>query len=216
MRALRGISRKLLQLSLLTHFSPRSYVYNLQFMFKQYAVYSVLAYFIMSSNSKKASGILGFDAIKYLIRVDFIEPGREFFATGKWQTKEELSNREKAEIKRRNSEASRLSTATGSTRQSGFGSIFSSGGLAAAGSPTSSASTARTNNYSNDSGATDVTDNTGVKSIKCVPYHLPEPRTILSADPPFHSLRFARTQVGQLEGHPGARGTDSAGGPADP
>ena len=74
-----------------------TYVGDLKHMGTQYLVYSLLAFFIMSSKAKNASGLMGIDALRYLCRVDVWEPFLNLLKTGRWDYPEELTPREKEE-----------------------------------------------------------------------------------------------------------------------
>lgn len=88
---------------------------NLNHMFYQYLVYSILAFFIMSSKAKNASGLMGLDALKYLIKVDVWEPFLNLLKTGKWEAPEELTPREKDERESRIRKSSAAAALKGGT-----------------------------------------------------------------------------------------------------
>ncbi|GMH91587.1 hypothetical protein TrST_g4259 [Triparma strigata] len=88
---------------------------NLNHMFYQYVFYSVLAFFIMSSKAKNASGLMGLDALKYLIKVDVWEPFLNMLKTGRWEAPEELTPREKDERESRIRKSSAAASLKGGT-----------------------------------------------------------------------------------------------------
>jgi ABC-type multidrug transport system ATPase subunit len=133
------------------------YVDNLQFMVQQYVIFGVIAYLVMSMSSKKASGIMGLDAMKYLCRVDCIEPLVAFITTGSWEH-EDLSKREREERDNRlRAKSDRSLMNSGSSQTSNGGGH----------GPVNIAAMNRALNYSNDSAATAATDNTA-KSVAWV------------------------------------------------
>ena len=94
------------------------YIANLQHMFVQYAVFSFIAYVTMSFKAKNASGLMGLDALGYLIRIDFIDPFLSFLSTGHW-TVEDLTPREEEERKSRLKRESLRSSTKGRSGGSG-------------------------------------------------------------------------------------------------